>query len=184
MAAATLGAVGECVWGDCKAVCVRTALVGCSWYLLLSPNESHDNTTCACPRAQGIIGKRAWSAFPSAARGSSPPCQHLQAPFARERSCSSQWRLAGRFRGGEIAQGRACAVWLQVDAPELSLGPGWEIQEVSRLGAQGVTSKSKVLAREMPRVRRRGLRVDSGGSLRRKVAVRGQAAKSMRRSSP
>ena len=59
MAAATLGAVGECVWGDCKAVCVRTALVGCSWYLLLSPNESHDNTTCACPRAQGIIGKRA-----------------------------------------------------------------------------------------------------------------------------
>ena len=71
----------------------------------------------------------------------------------------------------------------KVDAPELSSGPGWEIQEVSRVGAQGVTSKSKLLAREMPRVRRRGLRVDSGESLRRKVAVRGQAAKPMRRGS-
>ena len=30
-----------------------------------------------------------------------------------------------------------------------SAGPGWEIQEVSRLGAQGVTSKSKLLAREI-----------------------------------
>ena len=72
----------------------------------------------------------------------------------------------------------------KVDAPELTLGPGWEIEEVSRVGAQGVTSKSKLLAREMPRVCSRGLRADSGESLRRKVAVRGQAAKSMRRSSP
>ena len=31
------------------------------------------------------------------------------------------------------------------------MGAGWEIQEVSRVGAQGVTSKSKLLAREMPR---------------------------------
>eukprot|EP01045_Picozoa_sp_COSAG04_P062613 COSAG04_NODE_32798_length_195_cov_147.687500_1_plen_43_part_10 len=29
----------------------------------------------------------------------------------------------------------------KVDAPELSSGPGREIQEVSRVGAQGVTSK-------------------------------------------
>ena len=36
-------------------------------------------------------------------------------------------------------------------------GPGWEIQEVSRVGAQGVTSKSKLLAREMLRVCSRGL---------------------------
>eukprot|EP01045_Picozoa_sp_COSAG04_P063704 COSAG04_NODE_33948_length_123_cov_449.291667_1_plen_33_part_10 len=28
----------------------------------------------------------------------------------------------------------------KVDAPELSSGPGWKIQEVSRLGAQDVTS--------------------------------------------
>ena len=63
-----------------------------------------------------------------------------------------QQRLAGQFRAGEIAQGRACAVWLKVDAPELSSGPVGEIQEVSRLGAQAVTSKSQLLAREMPRV--------------------------------
>ena len=31
-----------------------------------------------------------------------------------------------------------------------SVGPEWKIQEVSRVGAQGVTSKSKRLAREMP----------------------------------
>ena len=37
----------------------------------------------------------------------------------------------------------------KVDAPWLSSGPGWDIQEVSRLGAQGVTSKSKLLARDM-----------------------------------
>ena len=72
----------------------------------------------------------------------------------------------------------------KVDAPELSLGPVWEIEEVSRVGAQGVTSKSKLLAREMPWVCSRGLWADSGESLRRKVAVWGQAAKSMRRSSP
>eukprot|EP01045_Picozoa_sp_COSAG04_P044635 COSAG04_NODE_15242_length_538_cov_2.826879_2_plen_81_part_01 len=65
----------------------------------------------------------------------------------------------------------------KVDAPELSSGPGWEIQEVSRVGAQGVTSKSKLLAREMPRVCSRGLRVDSGASLRRKVAAGGPGGK-------
>eukprot|EP01045_Picozoa_sp_COSAG04_P055380 COSAG04_NODE_25272_length_309_cov_244.614286_1_plen_44_part_10 len=32
----------------------------------------------------------------------------------------------------------------KVDALELFPGPGWEIQEVSRVGAQGVTSKSKL----------------------------------------
>ena len=56
-------------------------------------------------------------------------------------------RIAGRFGGGDIAPGRACAAWLQVDAPELSSGPIDEIQEVSRVGAQGVTSKSKLMAR-------------------------------------
>ena len=113
------------------------------------------------------------------------PGRHLQVEASGPGNAAGvQQRLAGQFRGGEIAQGRACAVWLKVDAPELSSAPGWEIQEVSRVGAQGVTSKSKLLAREMPRVCRRGLRVDSGGSLRRKVAVRGQAAKSIRRSPP
>ena len=43
-------------------------------------------------------------------------------------------------------------------------GPGWEIQEVSRVGVQGVTSKSKLLSLEMPRLRSVGLRVESGAN--------------------
>ena len=85
------------------------------------------------------------------------PARHLQVEASGPGNAAGvQQRLAGRFGGGEIAQGRACAVWLKVGAPKLSSGPVGEIQEVSRLGAQGVTSKSKLLAREMPRVR--GLR--------------------------
>ena len=77
------------------------------------------------------------------------PGRHLQVEASGPGNAAGvQQRLAGRFRGGEIAQGRACAVWAQVDAPELSSGPGWEIQAVSRVGAQGVSSKSKLLARE------------------------------------
>ena len=72
----------------------------------------------------------------------------------------------------------------KVDAPELSSGPGWEIQEVSRVGAQGVTSKSKLLAREMPRVCSRGLRVDSEAAKLLKVALAQSGSKSVRRSSP
>ena len=65
-----------------------------------------------------------------------------------------------------------------------SARPGWEIQEVSRVGAQGVTSKSKLLAREMQRVCSRGLRVDSGAAKSLKVAPAQSGSKSMRRSSP
>ena len=50
----------------------------------------------------------------------------------------------------------------KVDAPELSSGPGWKIQEASRAGAQRVTSKSKLLAREMPDLHNRGLWADPG----------------------
>jgi len=106
------------------------------------------------------------------------PGRHLQVEASGPRNAAGvQQRLAGRFRGGEIAQGRARAVWLQVDAPELSSGPGWEIQEVSRVGAQGVTSKSKLLAREMPRVCSGGLRVDSGEDCRRKGGCAGPGGK-------
>ena len=45
-----------------------------------------------------------------------------------------------------------------------SVRPEWKIEGVSRLGAQGVTSKSKLLAREMPRVCSGGLRVDPGAA--------------------
>ena len=65
-----------------------------------------------------------------------------------------------------------------------SSGPGCEIQEVSRLGAQGVTSKSKLLAREMPRVCSRGLRVDSEAAKLLKVALAQSGPKSMRRRPP
>ena len=99
------------------------------------------------------------------------PGRHLQVEASGPGNAAGvQQRLAGRFGGGEIAQGRACAVWLKVDAPELSSGPVCEIQEVSRVGAQGVTSKSKLLAREMPRVCSRGLRADSGAAKLLKVA--------------
>ena len=55
-----------------------------------------------------------------------------------------------------------------------SSGPGWKIQEVSRVGAQGVTSKSKLLAREMPDLHTGGLWVDSGAARWRKGARAGQ----------
>ena len=80
-------------------------------------------------------------------------------PTASPTTCR---RLVGRF-GGNLTRRNCCAgPGSKVDAPELSSGPGWEIQEVSRAGAQRVTSKSKLLALEMPRVCSRGLRVDSG----------------------
>ena len=62
----------------------------------------------------------------------------------------------------------------KVDAPELSSGPGWEIQEVSRVGAQRVTSKSKLLAREMPDLHTGGLRADLGAARWLKGAWAGQ----------
>ena len=56
----------------------------------------------------------------------------------------------------------------KVDAPELFSGPVCEIQEVSRVGAQGVTSKSKLLTREMPDLHTGGLQADSGAARSRK----------------
>ena len=53
-------------------------------------------------------------------------------------------------------------------------GPGWKIQEVSRVGAQGVTSKSKLLAREMPDLHTGGLRADPGAARWLKGARAGQ----------
>ena len=103
------------------------------------------------------------------------PARHLQVEASGPANAVSvQQRLAGRFRGGEIAPGRTCAAWAKVDAPELSSGPGWKIQEVSRVGAQGVTSKSKLLAQEMPDLHTGGLRVDSGVARSRKGARAGQ----------
>ena len=91
--------------------------------------------------------------------------RHLQVEASGPGNAAGvQQRLAGRIRGGEIAQGRARAVWPQVDAPELSSRPGWKIQEVSRVGAQRVTSKSKLQAQEMPDLQTRCLRADPGAA--------------------
>ena len=81
-----------------------------------------------------------------------------------------QQRLAGRFGGKFEAEGGCAGPGGKVHAPELSSEPGWEIQEVSRVGAQGVTSKSKLLAREMQDLHTGGLRVDSGAARSRKGA--------------
>ena len=65
--------------------------------------------------------------------------------------------------GGDLRRkGGSAGPGFKVDAATAFAGPVYEIQEVSRVGAQGVTSKSKLLAREMPRVCSRGLWVDSG----------------------
>ena len=47
-----------------------------------------------------------------------------------------------RRKGGSAGPG------FKVDAATAFSGPVYEIQEVSRVGAQGVTSKSKLLARD------------------------------------
>ena len=60
------------------------------------------------------------------------------------RVCSRGLRVDS---GGNCRQKDGCAgPGGKVDAPELSSGPVGEIQEVSRVGAQSVTSKSKLLA--------------------------------------
>ena len=88
--------------------------------------------------------------------------------------CNEQRRHAGRSGGKLEAEGGCAGPGGKVDAPELSSEPGWEIQEVSRVGAQGAISKSKLRAREMPRVCSRGLRVDSGAARWWKGARAGQ----------
>ena len=80
----------------------------------------------------------------------------------------------GRFGGKLEAEGGCVGPGGKVDAPELSSGPACEMQEVSRVGAQGVTSKSKLLAREMPDLHTGGLRVDSGAARWWKGARAGQ----------
>ena len=81
------------------------------------------------------------------------PGRHLQVEASGPGNAATvQRRLAGRFGGKFEAEGGRAGPGGKVDAPELSSGPVCEIQEVRRLGAQGVTSKSKLLAREMPRV--------------------------------
>ena len=103
------------------------------------------------------------------------PGRHLQVEASGLGSAAGvQRRLAGRL-GGNLTRRNCCAgPGSKVDAPELSSGPGWKIQEVSQVGAQGVTSKSKLLAREMPDLHTGGLRVDSSAAPRWNGARAGQ----------
>ena len=86
--------------------------------------------------------------------------------------------------GGDLRRkGGSAGPGAKVDAATAFARPIHEIQEVSRVGAQGVTSKLKLLAREMPRVCGGGLRVDSEAAKSLKVAPAQSGSKSMRRSS-
>ena len=87
------------------------------------------------------------------------PGSHLQVEASGPgNAASEQQRLASRF-GGNLTRRNNCAgPGSKVDAPEAPSGLGWEIQEVSRVGTQSVTSKSKLLALEMPRLCSAGLR--------------------------
>jgi len=106
------------------------------------------------------------------------PARHLQVEASGPANAVSvQPRLARRGRGCEIAPGRTRAAWAKVGAPELSSGPGWKIQEVSRVGAQRVTPKSQRRARQLPREGSRGLRADSGEDWRRKGGCAGPGGK-------
>ena len=58
-------------------------------------------------------------------------------------------------------EGESVEAGSKTTRPEVPSAPQVKIWKVSRVGAQGVTSKSKLLAREMPLVCSRGLRVDS-----------------------
>ena len=139
----------------------------------------------AAGRSKGLICRRVtWMGYTGGKSGRRP-ARHLPVEASGPGNARpAHWRLAARFRGGEIDPGRTCAVWLQVGVPELSSGHIGEIREVSRVGAQGVTSKSKLLAREMPRVCGGGLRVDSEAAKSLKVAPAQSGSKSTRRSSP
>eukprot|EP01045_Picozoa_sp_COSAG04_P010539 COSAG04_NODE_648_length_11585_cov_20.935335_4_plen_254_part_00 len=94
----------------------------------------------------------------------------------RVHTCTSNSRKQARVDLGAARRWKGARAAQRVDrrrsyAPP---GPGWKIQEVSRAGAQSVTSKSKLLAREMPRVCSRGLRVDPGAARSRKCVWAGQ----------
>ena len=86
------------------------------------------------------------------------PAASLKRQNKRQTSKSSREAGLSADSGEDCRRKGGCAgPGSKVDAPEASSRPGWEIQEVSRVGAQGVTSKSKLLAREMPQVCSRGV---------------------------
>ena len=66
--------------------------------------------------------------------------------------------------GGLGRKGGSAGPGGKVETATASARPVCELQEVSRVGAQGVTSKSKLLALEMPDLHTGGLRADPGAA--------------------
>ena len=117
------------------------------------------NSRAAPPRVQIARG-----GFSAPARPSSNLRLDVQPGRPPARNDALPGEIAGRFGGKFEVEGGRAGPGGKVDAPELSSGPEWKIQEVSQLGALGVTSKSKLLAREMPRVCSRGSAFGSRGN--------------------
>ena len=107
------------------------------------------------------------------------PGRHLQVEASGPGNAASvQQRLAGRFGGDLTRRNCRAGPGSKVDAPEASSGPEWKIQEVSRVGAQGLTSKSKLLARVMPDLHTGGSGVNRNPSAPSSANVTGTAAPS------
>ena len=144
---------------------------------LLPPLNSGCGTGCSTGWEAGPTTRRRLEADAAGRRHPRPPARpsvsprlrlgrraRSPPPKRRANAASVQQRLAGRF-GGRLWRRNCCAgPGAKVDAPEAFSGPGWKIQEVSRVGAQGVTAKSKLLAREMPNLHTEGLRADPGAA--------------------
>ena len=142
----------------------------------------------AAGRSKGLICLRGAWMEDTGGKSARRPGRHLQAEASGPGNAASvQQRLAGRFRRGEVVEGCACGAegrskrliclrgtWMEDTGGKSGRRPGRHLQ---------VEASGPGNAASVP-VCSGGLRVDSGESLRRKVAARGQAAKSMRRSSP
>ena len=89
-----------------------------------------------------------------------------------------------RFGGGEIAQGRACAVWAKVGAPLASYGPRAAIDCVTSAQLLARDPQDLLLTPETTQLHSGGLWVDSEAAKSLKVAPAQSGSKSMRRSSP
>ncbi len=130
----------------------------------LAPECTGTPCFVALIRTQCPIAGR-WSTEVACCSPSRHSCSPLQCCHPHSLRSEGRFGESVRRKGAEEGcVGPGC----QVDAPELPSGPECEMQEVSRVGAQGVTSKSKLMAREMPDLHTGGLRADCGVARSRK----------------
>ena len=81
------------------------------------------------------------------------PQPYMHTGGLRDDPGAARWLKCARAGRRVDRRGSYASVW-----------PEWKIEEVSRVGAQGVTSKSKLLSREMPDLHTGGLRADPGAA--------------------